>query len=434
MTHVALPHQLFDARIIPSKSVILWEHPRYFTRYRFNKKKLLLHRASMRRYRDELVAAGHRVRYVEFHQDPPAMERVRGRLTAFDPLDRDVLPGCVETQESPNVLLSDQDRRDYRARTRHFIFNNFYMWAKRRLDCIPDVKSRDKHNRKALPRDFRLPADAPTRPARDQRYVDEARRYVERHFPDNPGNVDGFVFPISRSHGLAWLRHWIRHKFARFGDYQDAMHDSSSLLFHSGLSSTINVGLLQPAEILKTISQIQDRIPLNSYEGYVRQLFWREYQLYCYRNLRFNRKNYLGHTKRLTRAWYRGTLGIEPVDSCIRRGFATGYLNHIERLMIVGNFMNLRRIHPRQGLRWFMEMSCDSYEWVMVQNVLDMVFFVTGGVTMRRPYVSSSNYVRRMGTYKPGPWCDKWDDLYRRFKTDLRDQLWKFRYHFPGLQ
>ena len=32
-----------------------------------------------------------------------------------------------------------------------------------------------------------------------------------------------------------------------------------------------------------------------------------------------------------------------------------------------------------------MEFSCDSYEWVMYQNVLDMVFFVTGGKTMRKP-------------------------------------------------
>ena len=30
---------------------------------------------------------------------------------------------------------------------------------------------------------------------------------------------------------------------------------------------------------------------------------------------------------------------------------------------------------------------------MMFQNVLDMVFFVTGGKTMRKPYISKSNYI-----------------------------------------
>ena len=67
-----------------------------------------------------------------------------------------------------------------------------------------------------------------------------------------------------------------------------------------------------------------------------------------------------------------------------------------------------------------MELSCDSYEWVMCQNVLDMVFFVSGGITMRRPYISSSNYVLNMSNYTKGEWCDKWDLLYKKFKKEKK--------------
>ena len=98
----------------------------------------------------------------------------------------------------------------------------------------------------------------------------------------------------------------------------------------------------------------------------------------------------------LGKEWYSGNTGIIPVDDSIREEFDTGYLHHIKRLMVIGNYMNLCNIKPSEGFRWFMEFSCDSYEWVMYQNVYDMVFFSTGGKTMRRPYISSSNYILNM--------------------------------------
>ena len=102
--------------------------------------------------------------------------------------------------------------------------------------------------------------------------------------------------------------------------------------------------------------------------------------------------------------------------------------------MVVGNYMNLSGISPMEGLKWFMEFSCDSYEWVMYQNVLDMVFFVTGGKTMRKPYASSSNYIINMSDFKKGKWSEEWDKLYREFMKDNVDKLWKFRYSFPALK
>ena len=138
--------------------------------------------------------------------------------------------------------------------------------------------------------------------------------------------------------------------------------------------------------------------------------------------------------KKLSKKWYNGTLGIPPIDDLIQSGFKTGYIHHIGRLMYIGNFMNLSSISPKQGFKWFMEFSIDSYEWVMCQNVYDMVFFVTGGQTMRKPYVTSSNYILKMSNYKKGDWSDIWNDLYEKFMIKHKQKLWKYRYHFPRLK
>ena len=149
-------------------------------------------------------------------------------------------------------------------------------------------------------------------------------------------------------------------------------------------------------------------------------------------NVAYN-KNYFGNNSKITKKWYVGKTGIIPVDTCIKNAFETGYLHHIERLMVMGNYMNLSGIKPQDGFKWFMEFSCDSYEWVMHQNVYDMVFFVSGGATMRRPYISSSNYILKMSNYKKGEWSAIWDKKYKNFLKKNNDKLWKFRYHFRGL-
>jgi len=76
-----------------------------------------------------------------------------------------------------------------------------------------------------------------------------------------------------------------------------------------------------------------------------------------------------------------------------------------------------------------MEFSCDSYEWVMHQNVYEMVFCVSGGGTMRRPYLSCSNYILNMSNYDRGSWCNVWDAQYKKFIELNKKKLWKFRYY-----
>lgn len=427
---VLLPHQLFDPKYFPKeeKEITLYEHPQYFTKYNFNKKKLILHRASMKEYEDMLKKKKYTVKYLEYGDK---FTLKKGSFTIFNTIDKiSISEKAKEVLESPNFLLTLDNYATLRKKSDKFFFNSFYMNGKKIIDIIPTVKSQDKQNRQKMPKSLELPA---LPKMKEDKYIKEAIRYVEKNFGGNYGNVDNFMYPTNHKEARVFLKHFIEKRFDKFGPYQDFMMQGKDFMFHSCLSTSINIGLLNPLEIIEEIRGLEKKIPLNSYEGYIRQLFWREYQRYTYLFCDFS-ENYFGNKKKLGKEWYTGETGCVPVDYAIKTGFDTGYLHHIYRLMVVGNYMNLCEISPMEGLKWFMEFSCDSYEWVMYQNVLDMVFFVTGGKTMRKPYASSSNYVINMSDFKKGEWSVEWDKKYRKFMEDNLEKLWKFRYSFPALK
>lgn len=409
-----LPHQLF----LPPKSersVVLWEHPDFFTKYRFNKKKLLLHRASMRAHADMLRGKGVRVRYVNFDAD----HTVAKKAVLYDPIHD--MPEFAHAQvlDSPNFLCARTDldkiyREKFGKDSMRFT-TYFYPRVKAIVGVLERVSSKDAQNRKA----YRGAPEVPPLPKGESpqnKYVAEARRYVNGKFADNPGHTKDFVYPIDRPTALAWLRHFVKHRLEHFGPYQDWIAREEPWMFHSVLSSSLNIGLLRPDEVVRAI--VESAAPIASVEGYVRQLIWREYQRYCYVYLRdvFRKRNRFDTNAPLTKAWYDGTTGVLPVDACVKKAFDTGYLHHIERLMVMGNFMLLSEIRREEGFKWFMEFAIDSYEWVMYQNVYDMVFFSTGGKTTHKAYITSSNYVRKMSDYPKGEWTDEWDRMYRAFK------------------
>lgn len=428
-TLILLPHQLYEKKYLPKvKEIIFYEHPFYFSRMNFNKKKLILHRASMKMHCDELNG-----KYIEFDKNLV----INKNTLLFDPIDKDVYEEFkkkgVEFLESPNFLLTKEDYEKYRSKTDKFTFSPFYFYSKKINNIIPNVKSKDQFNREVITENIDIPELPSKTSKKEKEYIQEAIEYIEKHFKNNYGNTENFNYPITHKTALKWLKNFVKDKFENFGKYQDFIDKDNLYLFHSLLSSSINIGLLQPLQIIEFIRPYEKKININSYEGYIRQLYWREYQRYCYIYCDFN-KNYFGLKKKLGNEWYTGNTGTPIVDDLIKLGFDTGYIHHIGRLMVIGNFMVLNEIDPEEGYKWFMEFSIDSYEWVMKQNVLDMVFCVTGGETMRKPYISSSNYVLKMSNYDKGKWASKWDKLYYDFQKNHKDELWKFRYHFPYLR
>jgi len=434
-----LPNQLFDIKYLIKEKIknnkyqiVLYEHPQYFTKYNFNKKKLILHYASMKYYKDYLEGEKYNVKIIKYNEKFNLKD-----YEMFRSADNINLKPKVE-YDNPNYLLNKELHEKYKEKVKKnktLLFNNFYMWSKKELDILPDEKSKDKMNRERMPKDVVIPNLKKIKKS-DKDYINSVISDVNSKFNKNYGNTDNFIYPVTHKTAKSFLKDFIKNKFKSFGPYQDFIRKGESYMFHSVLSSSINVGLINPIDIIEEISKIKSNIPINSYEGYVRQLFWREYQLYCYNYIDYKsalKNPYFDYKNNLNKSWYDGTTKNELIDDTIKKAFDTGYLHHIERLMVMGNYMNLREIKPEDGIKWFIEFAIDSYDWVMYQNVYDMVFFVSTK-TMRKPYISSDNYLLKMSDYKKGKWSEEWKDLYNKFLKKNKNKLWKYRYSFPTLK
>lgn len=419
-----LPNQLFEksaSKLWNEKwrRVVIWEHPDFFTKYKFNKKKLVLHRASMRMYADAVKSALRcEVQYVEFHES----HKPCGSVALYDPVNDMKDFEQSSYLESPNFLMTKEDMHAIwtgkPSKDSMRFTSYFYPRVKKLVGFLTEVSSKDKENRERYDGSVAIPS-LPKQSARVSKYLNEAKTYVERHFGKNPGSTEGdFIYPVDAKHARVWLKDFIKKRLSHFGAFQDAVVEKEYWMFHSVLSSSINIGLINPSDILDELKELKG-IPMNSMEGYVRQLIWREYQRYCYVHLRevIVSKNRFRTSQKLNDSWYNGSTGVHPIDASIKKAFETAYLHHIERLMIVGNYMLLSEISREDGFRWFMEFAIDSYEWLMYQNVYEMVFFSTGGKTTHKAYISGSGYVRRMTDYPAsGSWTETWDRKYREFK------------------
>jgi deoxyribodipyrimidine photolyase-related protein len=222
----------------------------------------------------------------------------------------------------------------------------------------------------------------------------------------------------------------LANRFEHFGDYEDAIVEGESWLWHSVLTPSMNIGLLTPGEVVKATTDFgkKNDVPLNSLEGFLRQVIgWREFMRATYEDLgvAMRTTNHWQHRRAMPKSFYDGTTGIIPVDDTIRRILDTGYCHHIERLMVLGGFMFLCEIDPDDIYRWFMEMFVDSYDWVMVPNVYAMSQNADGGLITTKPYFSGSSYVRKMSHYEQDSWCEIWDALYWRWILNHVDDLGK---------
>ncbi len=433
------PHQLFDPHpaAAGADAVFLVEDPLFFRQYAFHKQKLMLHRAAMKRYaRDVLPQA----RYVDARRLDRTGDVVAlvtkakcGAVRVVDPCDDWLLARLTAACAAAGVTLTvvpDPHFFTPRAEVdafadgnRKLFFTDFYVRQRKRLGVLLDPAGKpvggkwsyDTENRKKLPKTVRPPA--PAIPAEDE-FVREARRYVRANFPDAPGADTPFAYPTSAAAARAGLADFLEHRFADFGVYEDAISARERVLFHSVLTPALNVGLLSPREVVDAALARGDWVPVNSLEGFVRQVIgWREFVrlVYLTRGRRQRTRNFWGYDRPLPAAFYTGTTGVAPVDNVVRAVLDTGYCHHIERLMILGNFMLLCDLAPDAVYRWFMELFVDAYDWVMVPNVYGMSQFADGGGMTTKPYVSGSNYVRKMSDFPPGDWCGVWDALYWRF-------------------
>ena len=431
------PHQLFADH--PAKtgadSVFLVEDPLFFRQYPFHKQKLILHRASMRRYAQGLPNA--RIvesRHLESTGDIAAVLK-KAKCTSVqvvDPSDdwllRRLTLACVDHKlkltvlPDPHFLTSRTIIDDYVAGKKKLRFADFYIEQRKRLGILVDDGkplggkwSFDAENRKKLPKGL-VPPTLKVPPK--NKWVTEARESVQAEFGNNFGDDGTFAYPTSHAEARAWLDDFLEHRLADFGQYEDAISTRDTVLFHSVLTPSLNIGLLSPQEVVNAALRHADRVPLNSLEGFLRQIIgWREFVRLVYLTRGHHQRtcNFWRFTHPMPKAFYDGTTGIEPIDFAIRNVLRTGYCHHIERLMVLGSFLLLCEISSDAVHRWFMELFIDAYDWVMVPNVYGMSQYADGGGMITKPYICGSNYILKMSDHKKGPWCPIWDALYWRF-------------------
>ena len=442
---IILGDQLFAPEHLPPPddvAVYLAEDYGLCTNVRHHQQKIVFFFAAMRAYADELEDAGYDVTYrtlkdkkqTSYNEDLQDFVDEGGfdELTAFEVEDRDAesmltefakdndLP--LEFLPSPGFTCSRDAFEEYANGNKRLHMAEFYKQQRRRLDILMDGDepeggkwSFDEDNRKKLPKSVEPPS---IRAANATKHVKDAMEIVAAEFEDHPGSVDDFWWPTTRPQAKRWLDEFVETRLDDFGPYEDAMTTRSATVFHSALSPLINAGLLTPDDVVSAVVDRVDDAPLQSVEGYVRQVIgWREFIRGVYRVKGDEQAsaNFWNHDRKLTAAWYDGSTGIPPLDDSIRTAEKLAWTHHIPRLMVLGNLMTLCEIEPREAHRWFMEMYIDSADWVMGPNVYGMGIFSDGGVFATKPYICGSNYLLKMSDYKKGDWCDTVDGLYWRF-------------------
>jgi deoxyribodipyrimidine photolyase-related protein len=442
---IVFPHQLFACNPCLTsdiKKVFLIEEPLLFTQFNFHKQKLVLHRATMKNYEQTLKKRGFETVYLEAKEvgDSENLAKIlvkngTSKVSYCNVTDNWLekrFRKCCEEQnisiqihETPYFINTSADIERSFPQRKHYSLTDFYRKERLRLNIlvtddgkpIGDKWTFDTDNRKKLPKKIVIPKIE--RPVRNK-FVSEAIGYVNREFPGNYGNAEDFNYPISVEEAEIWLDNFLRERLHDFGEFEDALSKDEATIFHSLLTPMLNIGLLTPTQIIDKVLSFVDEndVPMNSLEGFIRQIIgWREFMRGTYEIVGTKQRttNFWNHKRLLPGSFWSGETGIPPLDIVIKRSLKTAYCHHIERLMVVGNFMLLTETSPDEAYKWFMEMFIDSYDWVMVGNVYSMSQYADGGLMTTKPYISGSNYLLKMSDFEKGDWCEIWDGLYWRF-------------------
>lgn len=451
---IILPNTLFeDNKLIKDNinaHVYIIEDDYYFTRYKFHKQKLILHRASMKYYYDYIIDKynPYKITYIDNNKFNKStyidIINDYDEILIYDPIDyrKVFLNKKIKITDSPSFMETRQELYHYNdtIKNNRYIHANFYKWQRQRLNLYMDngeplygKYSFDEDNRYKFSKDYEMSEPY----VFDNKYIQEGKIYVDKHFNNNFGDDTDFIYPINFNDAKKLLKQFIKNKLNTFGTFQDAVDPNITVGSHSLLSSSINIGLITPKYIIDKInkyfgklSKSEQKHEYHNIEGFIRQIIgWRSYVrlIYLIHGQTILKMNNLNNDYIINKKWYTGNTNIDPIDFLIKKVHKYAYLHHIERLMYIGNFALLTQVHPFEIYKWFMIVSIDSYEWVMVANVFGMSQYALDDniSMMTRPYFSSFNYILKMSNFKKGEWCNIWNSLYYLFIDNNKKLLSK---------
>lgn len=443
--NIIFPHQLFkDHPLLDCEGdFYLIEEYLFFKQYKFHKQKIAFHRATMKNFQIYLEGLGKTLHYIESENELSDIRNFKQEINSKNItvvnivypsdfyLEKRVAEICNGIQlnvlPTPYFINDIKDLQQFfNPEKKSYFQTAFYKAERVRFNILIDKDEQpeggkwtyDADNRKKYPKN-KIPPSI-NFPEKSKIWT-EAVRYTEEYFSENLGEIcENPYYPTTHDQAEYWLEQFLDYRFNDFGIYEDAIVQKEHFLNHSVLSPLINSGLLTPMDVVKKAIAFaeKNKIPINSLEGFIRQIIgWREFVhgMYVAKGIYSRNKNFFNFTRKMPKSLYDGTTGIPPIDETIRKVLKTGYAHHIERLMILGNFMVLCEIDPDEVYQWFMELFIDAYDWVMVPNIYGMSQFADGGTFATKPYLSGSNYIKKMSDYPSDDWDKIWDGLFWRF-------------------
>ena len=410
------PHYLPD----PEQSVLLVESAEVFRRRRFHRQKAHLVLSAMRHRAAEL---GERVLLLQVDTYAEALDQVEDPLEVVQPTshaaDRFVRKRGLTVVPDLGFATSREEFAEWAAGRagKRLLLEDFYRWQRRRLEVLMDGDEPvggqwnfDHDNREPPPKSEHLDLPAPWWPVEDD--IDaQVREDLDRWERDGLASFVGQDGPrwsaATHDEARKSLRQFVTHRLAAFGPHEDAMLTNDPWMAHSALSPAQNLGLLHPLELVDAAEKAHrdGKAPIASVEGYIRQVVgWREYvwSLYWYLPPDYRSRNALSAHEPLPDWMW--DLDAEAVTahclSSILKDLRThGWLHHIPRLMVLGNYALQRGWDPVEVTDWFQQSFVDGYDWVMLPNVVGMSQHADGGLMATKPYAAGGAYINRMSDY-----------------------------------
>ena len=386
--------------------------------------------AAMRDLARQLKEAGHRVHYVGI-DDPSNRQSLTANLEALLArygaasleyqapdewrLDNQLsqwsrtCPVTVQQVDTQHFLTGRQEAAQLFTGRKQWLMEHFYRALRKRYRILLDANGQptggkwnfDSANRKSWHGEPAEPPD--TRPLHDHTALWATLQSAGIKTLGKP-QADAFRWPLNRQEALAQLDAFITQGLPHFGDFQDALSQGHSRLFHSLLSFALNTKMLHPLEVIQRAEAAWHvgHAPLHAVEGFIRQILgWREYVrgVYWATMPGYTELNTLHHQRPLPEWFWTGKTRMLCMARAIGHSLEHAYAHHIQRLMVIGNFSLLAGLDPADVHRWYLGIYIDAFEWVEAPNTLGMSQFADGGLLATKPYVCSAAYLHRMGDH-----------------------------------
>ena len=402
---------------VPEAQVV-WSH----------KAKIALFLAAMRHFAQELKAEGYTVHYIQDSslsivdalKDTLEQKNI-SHLVCIEPGEWRLKLAIEKLAQDANLHLdmreddhfycNHREFREWAANKKELRLEFFYRLMRKTHDILLDKDANpeggqwnfDQDNRKPYPKSgpgiietpILFEPDAITR---------DVIAFVEKQYPEHPGSLEHFRWPVTREQALESLQYFVDYRLRNFGIYQDAMWTDTPYGWHSILSSSLNLKLLNPREVIAAVVDAWKKysLDLSTVEGFIRQILgWREFVrgMYYLDMPKMAADNYYDHQRSLPSWYWTGKTNMRCMQDAIGQTLNYGYAHHIQRLMVTGNFALLAEILPSAVCDWYLAVYVDAIEWVELPNTAGMALFANGGRFTSKPYIASGAYIKRMSNY-----------------------------------